>query len=57
LVKNGFIEKNTRNIRGGRQTSNEYDLSGLIERLKPLGRRAVTERKRREALLAAAAID
>ena len=55
LVKNGFIEKGKRKSHRGRQTSNEYNLSGLVEKLKPLGRKAINDRKRREAFRAAAA--
>jgi DNA-binding HxlR family transcriptional regulator len=56
LVKKGFIEKGARKNHRGRQTSNEYNLSGLVEKLKPLGRKAINDRKRREAFRAAAAI-
>jgi hypothetical protein len=55
LVKRGLIAKGTRNGPRGRQTSNEYDLSGLVEQIKPLGRRAIKERERKEAIRAATA--
>ncbi len=55
LVQKGFIEKGSRKSQRGRQTSNEYDLTGLVERLKPLGRKAINTRKRLEAIRAAAA--
>jgi hypothetical protein len=55
LVKNGFIEKGPRKSNRGRQTSNEYNLEGLVDKLKPLGRKAINDRKRREAFRAAAA--
>jgi hypothetical protein len=48
LVKLRLVEKRKRTGNSRRQTSNEYDLSGLIDRLKPLGRRAVNEKNRRE---------
>ncbi len=56
LVKKGFIEKGIRKSHRGRQTSNEYNLGGLVDKLKPLGRKAINDRKRREALRAAAAM-
>lgn len=55
LVKNGFVEKIPRKSSKGRQTSNEYNLAGLVEKLKPLGRKAINTRKRHEAIRAAAA--
>jgi hypothetical protein len=54
LVNKKLIRKGKRVLRG-RRTSNEYDLSGLVEQLKPLGRRAIDESKRRAAIRAAAA--
>jgi DNA-binding MarR family transcriptional regulator len=53
LVEKKLIEKGKRSKRG-RRASNEYDLSGLAEQLKPLGRRAITERKRWQDFQAAA---
>jgi DNA-binding MarR family transcriptional regulator len=55
LVEKNLLTKTTRAIRG-RRRSNEYDLSGLVEQLKPLGRRALEEKKKYEALRAAAAL-
>jgi DNA-binding MarR family transcriptional regulator len=49
LVELGLVVRRRRV--GGkfrRQTTNEYDLSGLIDRLKPLARRALSEKKRQE---------
>lgn len=57
LVLKGFVEKCPRTSQSGRQTSNAYDLSGLIEKLKPLGRKAINERNRRAEIRAAAQSD
>jgi hypothetical protein len=54
LVSLGLIEKRHRTGRTRRQTSNEYDLTNLVERLKPLGRKALVEKRKRAARLAAA---
>ncbi|AWM39542.1 hypothetical protein GobsT_21200 [Gemmata obscuriglobus] len=55
LVKKKLLTKTMR-ARRGRRRSNEYDLSGLVEQLKPLGRRALDEKKKYAALRAAAAL-
>ncbi len=55
MVEAGLIEKNKR-FRPKRQTSNEYDLTGLIERLKMLAVRAIKRRERLKATREAAAI-
>lgn len=55
LVEKNLLTKSTRAIRG-RRRSNVYDLSGLVEQLKPLGRRALETKKKHEALRAAAAL-
>jgi hypothetical protein len=55
LVEKKLLTKSTR-ARRNRRRSNEYDLSGLIEQLKPLGRRALDEKKKYAALRAAAAL-
>lgn len=55
LVEKGLLTKSTR-ARHGRRRSNEYDLSGLVEQLKPLGRRALEQRKKYAALRAAASL-
>jgi DNA-binding GntR family transcriptional regulator len=52
LVEHGLVKKRRRTGHTRRQTSNEYDLTNLVERLKPLGRRAITEKKKRAARLA-----
>jgi hypothetical protein len=54
LVKLGLVQKKRRHRRSRRQTTNEYDLGGLVDRLKPLARIAINERKRREQLQQAA---
>jgi hypothetical protein len=54
LVRLGLVKKRRRTGRTRRQTSNEYDLTNLVERLKPLGRRALVEKRKRDARLAAA---
>jgi hypothetical protein len=48
LVEHGFVKKGKHKIRG-RTVSNEYDLGGLVEQLRPLGKRAFNERKEKEA--------
>jgi DNA-binding GntR family transcriptional regulator len=56
LVELGLVERHRRV--GGkyrRQTTNEYDLGGLIDRLKPLARRTITEKRRREKMQEVAA--
>jgi DNA-binding HxlR family transcriptional regulator len=54
LVSLGLIEKRRRPSQTRRQTSNEYDLTNLVERLKPLGRKAIVENRKRAARRAAA---
>jgi hypothetical protein len=54
LVEMKLIEKRKRTTRARGQISNEYDLTGLIERLPPYGRRAINRRERREAMRRAA---
>ena len=56
LVRFGLIEKRARTSKTRRQTSNEYDLTNLVERLEPLGHRAIVEKRKRAARLAAASI-
>jgi hypothetical protein len=53
LVRLGLIEKHPRTSKTRRQTSNEYDLTNLVERLKGLGHKALVEKRRRAARLAA----
>jgi DNA-binding HxlR family transcriptional regulator len=48
LVQLGLIVKRKRIDRPRGQRSNEYDLTGLIERLGPLARRAINRKKRRD---------
>jgi Helix-turn-helix domain len=50
LVEMKLIEKRKRTTRARGQISNEYDLTGLIDRLAPLARRAITRKKRREEM-------
>ena len=54
MVEMGLIEKKPR-YHPKRQTSNEYVLTGLIERLKPLALGRLKERKRQAKARAAAA--
>jgi predicted transcriptional regulator len=44
----GLIQRNSRYQSAGGQTSNEYDLSGLIARLKDLAKEVQTERRKRD---------
>jgi DNA-binding HxlR family transcriptional regulator len=46
MVQKGLIEKHPR-FQSGRQTTNEYRLVGLVERLKPLAVVQLEERERR----------
>jgi hypothetical protein len=56
LIGLGLVEKRKRPGRTGGWWTNEYDLSGLVARLAPLGRRAINrKRKKLEALRAAEA--
>jgi predicted transcriptional regulator len=44
----GLLKRNSRYQSAGGQTSNEYDLTGLITQLKALAKAELNERKRRD---------
>ncbi|MCU7848949.1 MAG: hypothetical protein KZQ89_13305 [Candidatus Thiodiazotropha sp. (ex Lucinoma kastoroae)] len=47
MEKRGLIERNSRYQSAGGQTSNEYDLSGLIVQLRAHAKEEMKERKKR----------
>jgi DNA-binding MarR family transcriptional regulator len=47
LVELGLVEKHRRTSDTKRQTTNEYQLSGLVEKLQPLAERVINERRER----------
>ena len=55
LVDLELVKKNKRTRERFRQTSNEYDLAGLIEKLQPIAKQAIVERARIAARRAAEA--
>jgi len=48
MERRGLVKRNSRYQSAGGQTSNEYDLTGLITQLKALAKEEQRERKKRE---------